>query len=57
MLAFAGDRDALVLKSENARQRNADPRGTIVEFVEKLIEGLLEEIGAEQELRMLGLWD
>src|SRR5271170_7945268 len=34
-----------------------DPGGAIVEFVEELVEGFLEEVGVEQKLRRNGLRD
>jgi hypothetical protein len=39
--------DALLPKSEDSCERDANPCGTVIEFVEQLVEGLLEEIGIE----------
>ena len=41
-------------KSEDACEGDANPGGTIVEFVEELVEGFFEEVGVEQELSLAG---
>ena len=37
---------------EDAGERDANPGGTVVEFIEQFVEGLLEEISVEHELSL-----
>ena len=43
-------------QGEDAGQRDADPGGTIVEFVEQLVECLFQQVGVEQAIGLRGLW-
>ena len=42
---------------EDAGEGDANPRGAVVEFVEELVEGFLEQVGDEAELSLLRLRD
>ena len=44
----------LLRQGQNACERNTAPGGAIVEFVEQLVKGLLQEVSIEQKLRLLG---
>ena len=44
------------LESEDTGERDADPGGAVIELVEEFIEGLFEQIGVEQAIRLQGLW-
>jgi hypothetical protein len=43
----------LVREGEDAGERDANPGGAVVEFVEELVERFLEQIGGEAELSLL----
>src|SRR5258708_846137 len=47
----------LVAKREDAGERDANPRGAVVEFVEQLVERLLQKIGVQTQLSLLPLRD
>ena len=47
----------LLEEGEDSCERNADPGGTVVEFVEEFVEGFFEEVGVEEELELLGRGD
>ena len=43
-------------QGEDTGERDADPGGAIVEFVEEFIEGLFEQVSVEQAVGLRRLW-
>src|ERR1700730_6074222 len=52
MLVPVASGSYLLRERQKPGQGNADPGGAVVEFVEKFVERLLQQIGVEQKLRL-----
>ncbi len=48
---------SLVREREDAGEGDANPHGTVVEFVEEFVERFLQQMGDEAELSLLRLRD